>query len=179
MVGTKAGYDAPPAAFAGEGAILVVGDRALDGEAVGLGGSEYLAQHGGSDAFPAPPEDGPAFVDALAGVANHDATLAVHDASHGGLAVTLAEMVGEAGADVDLGDGDAARLLFNERVGRAVVETTEPGVVRDAFEGVAPVHEVGESTTDGSLDVAVGGESVALDAAEIRELRGVIDRELA
>ena len=179
MVGTKAGYDAPPAAFSGEGTVLVVGDPALDGEAVPLGGSEYLAQHGGTDAFPAPPENGAAFVAALADVADHDTTHAVHDVSHGGLAVSLAEMVtGTAGADVDLGDGDARRLLFNERVGRAVVETSAPAAVREAFDGVAPVHEVGRGTTDGSLGVAAGGESLSTDVEEVRDLRSVIDREL-
>jgi len=180
MVGTKPGYDAPPAAFAGEGTVLVVGDAALDGADVALGGSEYLAQHGGSDAFPTPPENGTEFVRALASVADHDATHAVHDVSHGGLAVSLAEMVtADAGADVDLGDGDAAHLLFNERVGRAVVETTDPEAVREAFDGVAPVHEVGASTSDGSLDIDVGGASLSAGVEEIRELRAIIDRELA
>jgi phosphoribosylformylglycinamidine (FGAM) synthase-like enzyme len=113
-------------------------------------------------------------------VADHDATHAVHDVSHGGLAVSLAEMVTDAaGADIDLGNGDAAHLLFNERVGRAVVETTDPEAVREAFDGVAPVHEVGASTSDGSLSVAAGGESVSVGVEEIRELRSVIDRELA
>jgi phosphoribosylformylglycinamidine synthase len=179
MVGTKAGYDAPPAAFAGEGAVLVVGDRALEGEAVPLGGSEYLVQHDGTDAFPAPPADGTAFVRALADVADHDATRAVHDVSHGGLAVALAEMVtGDAGAEIDLGDGDARRLLFNERVGRAVVETGAPGAVRAAFEGVAPVHEVGTSTSDGVLDLTAGGASLSVDIVDIRGMRSVIGREM-
>jgi phosphoribosylformylglycinamidine synthase II len=179
MVGTKAGYDAPPAAFAGEGTVLVVGDRALDGEAVPLGGSEYLAQHGGADAFPAPPENGPAFVAALASVADHDATHAVHDASHGGLAVTLAEMVAaDAGAEVTLDGDDPHRLLFNERVGRAVVETTTPDAVREAFDGVAPVHEIGEGTTDGSLTVETTDGTLSADSDDIRDLRSVIEREL-
>ncbi len=178
MVGTKAGYDAPPAAFAGEGAVLVVGDRALEGEAVPLGGSEYLARHGGTDAFPEPPRNNTAFLRALADVADHDATRAVHDVSHGGLAVALAEMVtGDAGADVSLG-GDAHRLLFNERVGRAVIETTAPEAVAAAVDGVAPVHEVGTSTPDGTLDLTAGDESLSVDVADIRELRSVIERQM-
>jgi phosphoribosylformylglycinamidine synthase len=179
MVGTKAGYDAPPAAFAGEGTVLVVGDRALDGEAVPLGGSEYLARHGGADAFPAPPESGPAFVETLAGVADHDATHAVHDVSHGGLAVALAEMVtGDAGAEVSLDGHDPHRLLFNERVGRAVVETTAPEAVREAFDGVAPVHEVGKSTTDGTLTVETADGTLSAASDHIREIRSVIEQEL-
>jgi len=34
-------------------------------------------------------------------------------------------------------------------------------------------------TTDGTLSLAVGDELVSLDADTIRELRGVIERELA
>ena len=199
MIGAKSGYDAPPTALAGEGALLVVGDAALaggnagpgsdadstpeSGSAPGLGGSEYLAQFGGSDRFPSLPADAPAFVEALAAVADEGTTLAVHDVSHGGLAVTLAEMVGEAGARVTL-DGDAAadasaaELLFHERPGRAVVETTDPDAVRTAFEGVAPVTEIGEADDSGALDLTVGGETLRYDAREIADLRSVVEREL-
>ncbi|WP_254537864.1 phosphoribosylformylglycinamidine synthase subunit PurL [Halomarina litorea] len=180
MVGTKLGYDAPPMALSGEGTLLVVGDGVLAGEAAGLGGSEYLAQFGGGDGFPTLPEDGPAFVEALASVADDESTLAVHDASHGGLTVTLAEMVGEAGATVALkGGASAAELLFHEQPGRAVVETTDPETARTAFEGVAPVHEVGKADGSGALDLTVGRETLRYDAAEIEALRAVIDRELA
>ena len=181
MVGTKDGYDAPPAAFDGGGDLLVVGDRALAGDGAGLGGSEFLAQSGGSDTFPTLPENRPAFVETLATLADHPSTLAVHDVSHGGLAVSLAEMVtGDAGATVDL-DGDAtpAELLFHEQPGRVVVETSDPEAVREAFDGVAPVHALGTTTEDGRLDLTVGGESIETDAEAIRERRRVIERELA
>jgi phosphoribosylformylglycinamidine synthase len=200
MVGSRSGYEAPPAGFAGSGTVLVVGDPALDDPAasangggagsgnargdrpaaVGLGGSEYLAQHGGADRFPALPDDAPAFVDALADAATAAETLAVHDVSHGGLAVALAEMVGSAGAAIELdGAAAAAELLFNERPGRAVIETTDPEAVRAAFEGVAPVARVGEADGSDRLALSVGDERLAYDADEIRELRGGIERELA
>ncbi len=171
MIGTKAGFSAPPAAFAGEGTLLHVG---APGGA--LGGSEYLAQVGGSDRFPDLPDDAPAVLETLATVADADATLAVHDVSHGGLAVSLAEMVtGDAGAEVAVDD---ALALFDETPGRAVVETTDPDAVRAAFDGVAPVAELGRATEDGTLSLSVGDEELTYDAGAIADLRAVIEREL-
>jgi len=173
MTGTKAGYDAPPAALAGEGTLLLVG---ADGGSR-LGGSEYLAQMGGSDRFPDLPENPGEVVAALAEVADAPGTLAVHDVSHGGLAVALAEMATEsAGATVAV-EGVAA--LFDETPGRAVVETTAPDAVRDAFAGVAPVTELGAADESGTLDVEVDGEALSYDADEIADLRDVLARELA
>ncbi|RDI70970.1 phosphoribosylformylglycinamidine synthase subunit PurL [Halopelagius longus] len=171
MVGTKAGYDAPPLSLSGEGELLVVGEA---GGA--LGGSEYLAQLGGSDAFPSLPENGFDAVAALATVADFDSTLAVHDVSHGGLAVSVAEMVtAEAGADVSV---DSLLALFDETPGRAVVETTDGEAVREAFDGVAPVETLGEATDDGRLSLTVGDETLTYDAGEIADLRDVLAREL-
>jgi phosphoribosylformylglycinamidine synthase subunit PurL len=179
MVGTREGYSAPPTAFAGEGHVLVVGDRTLAGEIEPrLGGAEHLACFGGSDRFPAVPEEPAAFVSALADAANQEATRAVHDVSHGGLAVTLAEMVSrEAGATVSLPEATVEGLL-HEGTGRAVIETTAPEAVRDRFEGVAPVVEIGETTTDGTLSLEIGGERLVTGASEIAELRRVLEREL-
>jgi len=172
MVGTKAGYDAPPAAFAGEGTLLLVGSEGP------LGGSELLARVGGSDTFPAVGEAAAARVETLAAVANDEPTLAVHDTSHGGLAATLAEMVtADSGAAVSL-DGPPLETLFSERAGRAVVETTDPDAVRDTFDGVAPVETLGRADGTGSLSLDVAGESLAYDHETIRELRSVIEREL-
>ncbi|EJN60355.1 phosphoribosylformylglycinamidine synthase subunit PurL [Halogranum rubrum] len=171
MVGSKAGYDAPPAAFAGEGTLLLVGEA---GGA--LGGSEYLAKTGGTDRFPTLPANPAGLVAAVAAVADDESTLATHDVSHGGLAVSLAEMVTEtAGADVELADEIA---LFDETPGRVVVETTDPEAVRETFDGVAPVTEIGAATTDGTLTLSVSGEELVYDAASIARLRDVIEREL-
>ncbi len=51
LVGVKEGYDAPPLPLSGEGRLVVVGDTARMA-ADRSGGSEYLAQMGGFDAFP-------------------------------------------------------------------------------------------------------------------------------
>ncbi|QLG26468.1 phosphoribosylformylglycinamidine synthase subunit PurL [Halorarum halophilum] len=172
MVGTTEGYTAPPATVSGDGDLLLVG--ATGGA---LGGSEYLAHAGGSDRFPDLPDDAASVLNALADVAGLESTLAVHDVSHGGLAVTLAEMVGtDAGVEATLADDLA---LFEETPGRAVVETADPDAVRDAFDGVAPVEHIGTATDEGALSLTVGDETLRYSAERIRELRSVIERELA
>ncbi|WP_129115200.1 phosphoribosylformylglycinamidine synthase subunit PurL [Halegenticoccus tardaugens] len=171
MVGTKAGHSAPPAALSGEGTLLLVGTAGGT-----LGGSEYLARMGGSDRFPSLAENPDEVVAALADVANFGSTLAVHDVSHGGLAVALAEMVTETtGASVAVEDAVA---LFDETPGRAIVETTASDAVRERFADVASVIELGAATADGALSLRVGEEDLAYDAEGIAELRDVIAREL-
>ncbi|WP_265111535.1 phosphoribosylformylglycinamidine synthase subunit PurL [Halosolutus halophilus] len=178
MVGTKDGYDAPPLSVVPEGTLLLVGDVGLETGDLRLGGSEYLAQFDGSDRFPTLPDDPGAVVEALVSVANHDATRAVHDVSHGGLAVALAEMVGEdAGLKVTIPGADPAGALFHEQPGRALVQTESPDAVREAFDGVAPVHELGSATADGRLTIEAG-RSITTDAAAIRDRRATIEREL-
>ncbi|GAA0536362.1 phosphoribosylformylglycinamidine synthase subunit PurL [Halorubrum ejinorense] len=180
MLGTTRGYSAPPAALdadrADDSELLLVG---AGGDA--LGGSEYLAHAGGSDRFPTLPDDSGAaddlggLVASLAAAARHESTLAAHDVSEGGLAVALAELVTDAaGVDVTLPDRVAA---FDETPGRLLVQTTDPEAVAAAA-GDLPVFRLGDVTTDGTLSLAVGDESVALTADAVRDHRDVIDREL-
>jgi phosphoribosylformylglycinamidine synthase II len=179
MVGTREGYEAPPTTLAGEGTLLLVGDRALAGHETGLGGSEYLETCDGTDRFPSLPENPRAVVETLADVANLDGTAAVHDVSHGGLAVTLAEMVGQAGATVELdGPASAAEHLFHEQPGRAVIETTSPAAVREAFSDVAPVHDIGASTASRRLELTVGDVELSMSAEAIAERRAVLERAM-
>ncbi|MFB6170341.1 MAG: phosphoribosylformylglycinamidine synthase subunit PurL [Haloarculaceae archaeon] len=171
MMGVSEDYDAPPAALTGEGSLLLVGESTDR-----LGGSELLAQFGGGDAFPALPDDPAAFVETLASVAGDESTRAVHDVSHGGLAVALAEMVTEdAGVEVAF---DSLAAAFGEGVGRALVETTDPDAVRAAFDGVAPVTEPGAVDASGALRLSVGSETVEATAEEIAERRAVLAAEL-
>ena len=188
LIGTTRGYDAPPAALDADDT-LDVDDAAgssllLVGESGGaLGGSEYLAQVGGTDLFPDLPDEPAELVATLARIARHDATMATHDVSDGGLAVALAELVtDEAGVAVELPDHVAA---FEETPGRLVVQTTDPDAVAE-LAGDVPVFRLGEVTTDGTLSLSVdtaadggNGETIDVDAGRIRELRGVIQRELA
>ena len=173
MVGERAGEargPTPGVAATGEGRLLLVG--ASDGR---LGGSVYLDARGGTDRFPALPEVPRAFVDSLAAVTRAETTRAVHDVSRGGLAATLAEMVGAAGVEAAVADREA---LFCEAPGRAVVETTDPAAVRAAVDGVAPVTDLGRTTDEAVLSLSVGGTAVSLDAATVREHRGVVDRSM-
>ncbi len=174
MTATRAGYDAPGAELDGEGELLLVGGA----DDLALGGSELLARFGGTDRFPAAPDDPGSLVEAIADVASLKSTRSTHDVSHGGLAVTLAEMVGEAGADVTLSGDAPLEWLFSEAVGRVVVETTDPGAVRERFSGVAPVETLGSATDTGRLELAVGEETIDYAAAEIASLRDVIEAEL-
>ena len=181
LVGTKDGYDAPTLSLNGEGDLLLVGDRPLAGAVdPRLGGSEYLAQFGGSDRFPALPSDPEALVSTLAAVADRASTLSTHDVSHGGLAVTLAEMVTpETGADVTLdAPAPAGGLLFHEQPGRVVVETTEPEALLEAFDGVVPATRIGTADDSGSLSVTVGEQSVETGAETLTAWRDCITETL-
>ncbi|WP_049936705.1 phosphoribosylformylglycinamidine synthase subunit PurL [Haloplanus natans] len=169
MIGVREGYDAPPMTVSGEGTLLEVGAR---GGA--LGGSTYLATQGGSDRFPDLPADPTAAVDAVRAVASLDSTLATHDVSHGGLAVTLAEMVGAAGISATV---ESAEALFDETPGRVVVETTDPAAV-EAAAGDAPVRDLGAATAGGELTLTVGEERLTRGVEEIRAIRDVLEREL-
>jgi len=93
MVGSKDGYDAPPLSVESGGDLVLVGDLGLERDESRLGGSGVPSRFDGSDRFPGLPADPASVVETLAAVANDDSTLAVHDVSHGGLAVALAEMV--------------------------------------------------------------------------------------
>jgi len=166
LLGHRDGYETPGIALEGRGDLVLVG-----GHADGLGGSVYLQELGGSDQFP---DVDASAVDAVRAAATHENTLAVHDVSDGGMAVTLAEMVtGDAGADVEI---PGLAELFSECPGRAVVETGDADALRDALD--APVIGLGTATDDGALSVSAGGETVARDADEIREARDVLAREL-
>jgi len=181
LVGTKEGYDAPTLSLDGGADLLVVGDRPLAGDVEPrLGGSEYLAQFGGHDRFPALPKSPAALVSTLTEVADRETTLATHDVSHGGLAVTLAEMVSpDAGAEVALDSSEPApSLLFHEQPGRVVVETTAPDELRAAFDGVAPVTRLGTSNGSGTLSLTAGTETLALDAETLADWRDCIAETL-
>ncbi len=180
LVGTKAGYDAPPLSVEPEGTLLLAGDRGLEDDEFRLGGSEFLAQFDGSDRFPALPEEPAALVETVADVANAGSTLAVHDVSHGGLAVALAEMITEtAGLEVTVPVDDPTGALFHEQPGRALIQTDDPDAVREAFDGVAPIRELGTATADGRLTVRdADGELFGVDAAAVADWRAIIEREL-
>ncbi|MEZ3116366.1 phosphoribosylformylglycinamidine synthase subunit PurL [Halobaculum sp. MBLA0147] len=180
-VGTRPDADAPPAAASGDGTLVVVGDPVLGGDAEPrLGGSEYLAQFGGSDRFPAPPAEPRATVDAVREAVAADHVRAAHDASHGGLLVTLAEMVTpDAGVSVAFDDPNPLARAVSERAGRVVVETTAPDALEASVPADVPTARLGTTDETGRFEVGVGAETLTYDAAEIADLRATIERELA
>ncbi|MEZ3144497.1 phosphoribosylformylglycinamidine synthase subunit PurL [Halobaculum sp. MBLA0143] len=178
VLGTRPDTDAPPTTLTGDGTLLVVGDRVLAGDAdARLGGSEYLAQIGGSDRFPSLPADPARTLAAVRDAVAHPSVTAAHDASHGGLAVTLAETAtADAGLSASLPDVPA---LFHEQPGRAVVETTDPAAVRATLPDDVPVAELGTADDTGVVSLTVGGETVELDAATVAELRDTVGAALS
>jgi phosphoribosylformylglycinamidine synthase II len=177
MIGTRPGFDAPPARAVPDAEYLLVGQPRF--EAPALGGSELLASVGGSDRFPAVPDEPAAFVDALARTARLDSTVATHDVSHGGLATTMAELVTDQAGITAALPADADPLAaFAEGTGRAVVGTTDPDAVRAAFDGVAPVTALGEGTDDARLSLTVGDVELDLGVERIRDLRATVTETL-
>ena len=174
MAGTKAGYDAPGIGVDGGGDVVVV----AAGSDRSLGGSELLGRFGGTDRFPAVPENASEFVGAVADIAAADSTRSVHDVSHGGLAVTLAEMVGDAGAEVTLPADDPLEALFSEAVGRVVVETADADALREIAPDGVSIEGIGETTDEGRLELTVGGTSLEYAADRIAGLRDVISSGL-
>lgn len=179
MTGTKAGFETPPSMFQGEGEIVLlsaVPDCAL-------GGSEYLALFGGADTFPELLPNPQEVISAIADIADLPSTLATHDISHGGLAITLAEMVHENGAVVSVGDdfedGTMTELLFSESPGRVIVETSDIDAIRDRFDGVGTIYKLGESVPRGELTLNAGAETISTDWQAISTKRSIIDHELA
>ena len=179
VVGTKDDYDAPTLSLDGDGELLLIGDGVLaEEDTAALGGSEYLAQFEGTDLFPTLPDNPDSLVQTLAEVANLESTVTTHDVSHGGLAVTVAEMITpDVGASVG-GDWVDVPALFHEQPGRVVIETTDPDAVREAFEGTAPVATIGSADETGTLTIEGDGETVSLDAETIAQHRSVIENTL-
>jgi phosphoribosylformylglycinamidine synthase len=52
-----------------------------------------------------------------------------------------------------------------------VVETTAPGAVERAFEGVAPVSRLGTANDSGSLSLTVGEATVSVNADTLADWR--------
>ena len=182
MVGTTPSLDVPPMAAVEEGELLLVGEATPGSSAERLGGSEYLAQFGGSDRFPSLPSDPAGRIEAIRRVASLPSTLATHDVSHGGLVVSLAEMVTDrVGLSVELDVDDrpaATRALFAETPGRVLVQTTDPTAVSDLLDDGATVTRLGTPTNDGVLSIDVGGRHLRFPASEIAAHRSTITAAL-
>ena len=178
MVGTTPTLDVPPMAAAEAGELLLVGETTPGSSTEHLGGSEYLALFGGSDRFPTLPSAPAGRVETIRRIARLPSTLVTHDVSHGGLAVSLAEMVTDRvglSIDLDVDDpGAATRALFTETPGRVLVQTADPTAVSDALDDRATVTRLGTPTNDGVLSIDVAGRHLRYSAAEITDHRSII-----
>ncbi|AGB15757.1 phosphoribosylformylglycinamidine synthase II [Halovivax ruber XH-70] len=178
MIGSRPGVDVPTASVDTEGELLLI-DADDSGPAESLGGSEYLAQFGGTAPGPDLPTDPSARLDAITAVAREPTTRAVHDISQGGLAVALAELcTPHVGLSVSLPepttDAGAAGVLFAEGPGRVLVQTTDPTAVRKIVGDAGRVRSLGHPTDDGTLSITVDDTSFEYTMAEIRSLRSTI-----
>ena len=172
MTGTTPEPTAPPMHLTGDGELVLVGPLSTH-----LGGSEFLATYDGHDAFPALPDDPARDIEALQEIARNDEVTAIHDISHGGLAVTLAEMVhADAGAAIEI--PGPLESLVSERPGRALVETTNRTALETLVDGRLPVTLLGETNNEGKLTITAGGKSISYSASDIAEARDTIDRTL-
>ena len=181
MVGRRDDVDAPPTELSGDGYLVAIGGLVVtDAATPKLGGSEYLAQFGGTAPFPTLPENPDAILDAIRTVVNSEAVTAAHDVSHGGLAVALSEMVtADAGATVGItSQAPREAVLFHEQPGRVIVETPIPDQLDAELPDEVPATQIGMVDQSGILGLSANGKSVTYDAEEIADLRGTIGREL-
>ncbi len=148
--------------------IYVVGSTANE-----LGGSALYEQHGELGAnVPQHVDNAPALAAALHDLIKVGGVRAVHDASEGGLLLSVAEMAiaGRIGADIDLGavtfrgDGRTdVSVAFSESLTRWVVELTpaQAAAFEARFAGL-PIARIGAVATGSDLVVrGVGGQTVA------------------
>ena len=168
MIGVTPDYVAPSMTATGVGELVLLGEPVT-----GLGGSQLLASVGGSDEMPAPPADPRAVVETIRRVARLPSTRAIHDISHGGIAVTAAEMVTDHhGLHLELPGG--VGMLCSERPGRVLVETTDPdALARQVGDGFARAR-IGRSTNDGRLRIVTTDGAIDESAAAIATRRNVI-----
>jgi len=143
-----------------------------------LGGSEYERVFGNAGHPKAPHPDFAfecALVKALVEGFSNRLILAAHDIALGGLLVTVAEMAiasapFDVGASVVLDAGTTRPMCFSEMCG-VVIEISD-----DAWEEFKkiiarhelPFTEVGRTKADVGLEMAIAGDTIGIDMAELR-----------
>ena len=162
---------APSGIFSNEGdTIILVGSTGDE-----LGGSEYYNIIGKEEAGKAPqvPENVTSTIDVLISLAESGKLTASHDVSLGGIAVALAEMCENKGAEVDLSIvAEGLRpddILFSESYARALITTSGPDAVEEML-GDTPYTVIG--TVGGNkLSILIGDTKTELTLEEIKEAR--------
>lgn len=177
MVGTRTGYSIPPCSVQPGQEVMLVGESGFDRQPR-LGGSEYLQQFEGSSRFPNLPESPKTLIETIAELVENGPVTAAHDVSHGGLAVSMAELITDtAGVNVTL-PADEPEHLFVERPGRVLIQTTDPTAIKQAFDGITSVYHLGTTTTDGALEVSVGDHTIYRSYEQLTDRRAIINQEL-
>ncbi|MGI5900874.1 MAG: phosphoribosylformylglycinamidine synthase subunit PurL [Desulfitobacteriia bacterium] len=126
--------------------IYLIGE--LEGE---LSGSEYLAQFEGLEAGALPVLDLPALkkrLDFILELNEKGLLQAAHDVTEGGLAVALAEMTADIGAEISIDTERELPALFGERLGRIIITVLEENSIeleKEAEQKGIPWHRLGES----------------------------------
>ena len=118
--------------------LYLVGER--EGE---LAGSEYLSRFEQLEAGSLPEPDLKEIqkrLDFILEGNKQGLLLAAHDISEGGLAVCLAEMTINCGAEINIESGNQLKVLFGERLGRIIV--TAPKEKSAALETLAREYDI-------------------------------------
>jgi phosphoribosylformylglycinamidine synthase len=160
--------DVPPGiGFVPDLRIVLLGSTEVE-----LGGSEWAYTVHGLDGGAAPVADldaASALHDLVRDLVRERAVAAVHDASDGGLAVTLAEMAIAGGVGCTVAPEEAipaAAWCFSESASRVVVAVAPegvPGVLERARAGGVPARDCG--STGGDRIIVTGACDVTLDDA--------------
>ncbi|MCL7414349.1 MAG: AIR synthase-related protein, partial [ANME-2 cluster archaeon] len=147
-------------------AVILVGDTKDE-----LGASEYYAMLGEKDMGipPSVPEELERTVNTLIHVIESGLVTSAHDISHGGMAISLCEMVGPVGAEVDVSGllSQADDTLFSESQARMLITTPEPQKVLDMLSGIL-CKQIG-STGGKDLIIRVNDKEIQLTSLEIKE----------
>ena len=154
-------------------ALILTGRTACE-----FGGSHFnLVTGGEGGTVPAPDPSAPARYRGIHRLMNEGLVESAHDASEGGLAVTLAEMAigGHLGIEATLNDADECTALFSESLGRIVLEVREENVprIRQALGEEASV--IGKTVTEQKLVITTPSGTHAWPVADLeRAWRGVV-----
>jgi phosphoribosylformylglycinamidine synthase len=141
-----------------------------------FGGSHFnLVTGDESGTVPAPDPSAPARYRRIHRLMNDRLIESAHDASEGGLAVTLAEMAmgGGLGIGAKLDDADECTALFSESLGRIVLEVREENVPRILETLGKEATVVGRTIADKTLTIATASGTHAWPVADLeRAWRG-------
>ncbi len=154
-------------------AVILVGDTKDE-----LGGSEYYSMLGEKEKGmpPSVPEELEITVNTVISAIESGLVTSAHDISHGGMAISLCEMVGQVGAEVDVSGilPQADDTLFSESQARMLITTPEPQKVLDMLSGI-PCTQIG--TTGGQdLIIRVNDQEIQLTSSEIEAASQSISR---